>query len=218
MSLGDARAWYLGLGLSATEGAKARAVPVLVGRSSYKNDEEGTDGDVDQVTTRLHAHCMADSASGLVAHLNGLFRRVGPMATGLLINRPLYVPLPTGATMEVTAMTCVAMWERDPAKLRILVSYGGRVDLPDAGGLYLEERLPLLPYANHLALYSGRSWSWRADGTGRESRVAGRRPADCEAMCGELRRLAGEEPAPRGWCRPTPARAQTILFQGVGEK
>ena len=151
VSLDDARAWFLGLGLHAADGVKSRtaaklAIRVGAGGSSHESRE-------DMLTLSLHAHCVADSPAGLRAHLGMLADSIGRLALCLLINRVLYVPLPTGTMMEVTAMTCAAMWERTPDKIRLLFEYGGRVDQCDSLGLYLEERLSLLPYVNHISLY-----------------------------------------------------------------
>lgn len=188
VSLEDARAWFLGLGLSASDGVKARAASKLCARC----ESEGPDADA--LTLALHAHCMADSTAGLCAHLTGLAGRVGPFALGLLVNRVLHVPLPTGSMMEVSAMTCAAMWERTGAKIRLLVAHGGRVDQCDSLGLYLEERLPSLPYVNHIALYSGGAVS--------DIRLARRNAEDTVLVCKELELLAGERDPPAGWHAP----------------
>ena len=222
VTLDDARAWFLGLGLGATEGVRKRAVQKLLARvlggerghghghgygHGRGRGERHTDS-MDSLTVTLHAHCIANSAEGLGAHLAGLMDKVGGLALSLLINRPLYVPLLNGTTMEATAMTAAVMWERTPAKLRSLVSYGGRVDLCDPGGLYLEERLPLLPYVNHIALYGGVGAGKSSvsvdngDAVAREARMAKRRWDDCADICREIRYLAGEEDPPVDWCAP----------------
>lgn len=217
VSLDDARAWFLGLGLGASEGLRTRVVAQLLARVHGGARAGGADTCetgaphtdlMDSMTLTLHAHCVAGSVASLAKHLCALKQEVGALALALLINRPIHVPLADGVTLEVTAMTAGAMWEREPEKLRLLFAHGGRVDLPDAGGLYLEERLPLLPYVNHILLYAGvgagmsPAHSDTAAGVGDEGRTAKRRAADCAAVCEEVRYLAGEEDPPNGWRKP----------------
>ena len=231
VSLDDARAWFLGLGLGASEGVRGRAVARLLARvdggAAAGAGDAGAGGAraggadlTDSMTLALHAHCVADSVAGLTRHLAELKRNVGGLALALLINRPIHVPLANGVTLDLTAMTAGAMWERAPDKLRLLFAHGGRVDLPDAGGLYLEERLPLLPYVNHIVLYAGLGAGMSpiqlesGAGLGHEGRTARRRSSDCAAVCKEIRYLAGEEDPPNGWQKPIVVSHDLIAGRG----
>jgi hypothetical protein len=162
------------------------------GREAGPQSPEFQADRMDQLTAGLHAHCMIADAVMLDRHMLALKAEIGKLATAFLVNRPLHVPLPSGTVVGVTAMLCAAMWSHDGAKLRILYAYGGRVDEIDASGLHLDERLPLLPYFDHLTAYRG--------GT---AALARRRPQDCAPAVEEILLLAGEEAPPLGW-RPPP--------------
>lgn len=190
VSVEDARAWFLGLGLSATSGVKGRAASKLYAQARPHVAKT----EADALTLELHAHCMANSTEGLSSHLGTLLRNVGPLALALLINRPLFIPLPTGNMIEIDAMTCAAMWERSADKVRVLFAYGGRVDQCNSRGYYLEERLPLLPYVDHLSLYHG--------ATGSDTKLAKRFTRDSELVRQELELLAGEREPPPDWKPP----------------
>ena len=140
---------------------------------------------------RLHAYCMVADVGPLNTLLTTYMNAIGDVATSLLVNRPLHVSIGPAGSIGVTAMMCAAMWNRQPAKVRLLYAYGARVDDPDCMGSYLEERLAHLPYFDHLRMMRGET-----------SRLARRRPEDSSEILQELLFLAGEESPPAGWHPP----------------
>ena len=190
VTIEDARQWYLGLPPRPTAEACAAACARLAGASEGPSMGAcGLEDTLDALYAQLHARCMVGDIGMLNAYLTQCRSRIGDYALAQAINHPLHCP---ALGFGVTPLLCAAMWNRGGRVLRLLYTYGARVDVPDAGGMYAEERLPSVPYVDHLA-----------SARGAPARFARRMSEDVAEGASELARLAGEKGAgSSGWCVP----------------
>ena len=190
VSLADARQWYLGVGPGSSDAQELLALRSILSRA-IRDQNDCPYTRLDGITLRIHAHCMLGPISELNRLLASLVEELGSVCVALLINRRVMTTGCPWGSVGITAMLCAAGWNTGTQKLRLLYSYGGRVDETDERGLFLEETVQALPYFNHIAVHRGSP-----------SPGARRMPGDFQEVVEEIERLAGERDSGGRWHRP----------------
>ena len=154
----------------------------------------GTTSRVDSYIIKLQIICLVGNAIELKRFLNDFLRKEGAIAIEFLVNSQMKAGIHVSycSPFYITPLICSIIWNDDPELIRILYSFGAKMESVDLNYNFPEERLQLIPYFDHVS----------NNGIGRAPFPMWRNTNCFKNIIQEIRRLTNEEVRPIQWRFP----------------
>ena len=154
----------------------------------------GTTSRMDSSIIKLQIICLVGNAFELKSFLNDFLRKEGAIATEFLVNSQMKAGINVSycSPFYMTPIMCSILWNDEPELIRILYSFGAKLESVDLNYNFPEERLQLIPYFDHVS----------NNGIGRNPFPMWRDMNCFKNIIQEIRRLTNEEVSPVQWRFP----------------
>tara|TARA_B100001540_G_C15794531_1_gene637002 strand:- start:1247 stop:1876 length:630 start_codon:yes stop_codon:yes gene_type:complete len=154
----------------------------------------GTQSRADSNIIKLQIICMIGHPTILKEFLSKFLSENGVVATELIVNSQMKagINILHCNPFYITPLLCCLLWNNEPELVRILYSYGAKMDRVDLDYTFPEEKTMTIPYFDHISTNSFGQFPfpmWRDSN-------------DFKDIFLELNRLTNEETSPVHWHFP----------------
>jgi len=149
---------------------------------------------MDSSIIKLQVICIIGNTIELKSFLDDFLRENGIIATEFLVNSQMKAGINISYCnpFYITPLMCSIMWNDDPELVRILYSFGAKLESVDLNFHFPEEKILTIPYFDHVS----------TNGIGRYSIPVWRNLNCFKNVIQEIRRLTIEETSPVQWRFP----------------
>jgi len=154
----------------------------------------GTTSRMDSSIIKLQIICLVGNAFELKSFLNDFLKKEGAIATEFLVNSQMKAGLNISYCnpFYITPLMCTIIWNDEPELVRILYSFGAKLESVDLNFHFPEEKILTIPYFDHIS----------NNGIGRCPFPMWRDLSCFRNIIQEIRRLTNEEVSPIQWRFP----------------